>query len=752
MEFLLDNPVIAFILLAVLGLTILTVSKMVNEITLNNALKLKQQSMRVASKVTKGFGARMSLLGAQVVAPVAIVVMAFVFAPPSLPDVPPVIYDSDNSTAYQLFESNNELLSVFSKLDGFRQYPEAERGIFYNVKYLMFDSLEMTADAVTTGAPEADMDISGTGSDDYSETNNQVAGVDELDDVLTDGKFIYSIYGYEMQITLAYTQEQGPSVLGLYKEFDYSAEQYCEDSSFYPNGLYVDDDYLVVIGRETVYDTDCDDLENPDDSIYIYDFWYWGYHGETTTKVLVYDKSSDFELVDEYELDGDYINARKIVEKDEDGNIIQNSLYIVTRSWINYQYEDFDVQESLPYIEHNGSRTTAIGNDVYFMDDENPYSYTTFYGIDLNTKETDMEVILGNQGYTLYASVNNLYLVGTIYNEVEEVVTNERGESKIVNSYERKTMIMRVGIDNGDVDYNKVGFVDGFNLNQFSMDEYDGYFRIVTSNEWWGNEINNRLWVLDENLESVGLLENIGKVGERVQSVRFVGEYAYVVTFLQTDPFYVIDLSDPTNPTKDGELEIPGFSTYLQPLGANHMLGIGFDADDDGRTTGLKVQIYDISDKTDPFVFTEAIFAYDNFGYVWSDATYNHKDLLVSLDKGLIALPFSTSGWINNEHIHRSGIVVLKFDLENGFETKMEDSLEVTDYEFVVHEDNNDYSIDVHKAKFIDDYFYTISNKYIKVSTIEDTETELHSVQLRVIDQNNYGYWYFGWGPGIMWD
>ena len=592
MEFLLDNPVIAFIFLALLGITVLSIARIVNEVELNKKLRIKQQAMRIAVETQKGFARRLSLLGAQALAPVMVIAFAVLYSPSVTlePQVPPIIYDSNDSEMYQVFEDDSTLFTLFSSLDGFREVSADSRGNFYpKISYAMILTAEMEFDTAEVAMDDtASPPENGTGSDDYSETNNQVDGVDELDDVLTDGKFIYSMYGSDVQITLAYTQEQGPSVLSNYKTLQYANENFCEEGFFSPTGMYVDDDYFIVLGRQTTFEGDCSEYEQEEYRWY----WWWSF---SETKALVYDKNNDFELLDEYEFAGDYIGTRKV----------GNDLYVITRSGINYQYEDFTVQESLPYVDVNGVETKVDAEDVYLMNDENPYYYTTFYGVNLDTKEVDMEVILGESGYTLYSSTENMYLVGTQYYHNEEQVVNDEGDTEIVRVYEHRTMIMRVGINDGDVEYNKIGFVEGFNLNQFSMDEYDNHFRIVTSNQWWGEEINNRLWVLDNDLQVVSVLEHIGKPGERVQSVRFMGEYAYIVTFLQTDPFYVINLSDPANPVKDGELEIPGFSSYLQPLGPDHMLGIGFDANDEGRTTGLKVSIYDISDKNNPTVFDE---------------------------------------------------------------------------------------------------------------------------------------------------
>ena len=150
------------------------------------------------------------------------------------------------------------------------------------------------------------------------------------------------------------------------------------------------------------------------------------------------------------------------------------------------------------------------------------------------------------------------------------------------------------------------------------------------------------------------------------------------------------------------------------------MLGIGF-GDSDGGTNGLKISVYDISDKTNPVVFDEVIFDYDDFGWGWSSATYNHKDILIDLGKGIIALPFSTYDYNpNNGYSYTSGILVYNFDDTDGLDYRG----------FITHEEQAEEDVYVYKIKFIDQYFYTISTKYIKASLISDPETIIESVTL----------------------
>lgn len=606
-------------------------------------------------------------------------------------------------------DSKDDILALFNQFN-------ERRNTIYNSWFFGFPEMAVD-DAVD--APAEDK-----GSDDYSETNNQVAGVDEMDNVLTDGKFIYVQNWEKVQITLAYTLASTYEALALEKEITFE-ELRGDNGYFYPVGMYVDEDRFLIIGNQTVYSCDetAQDKFDSGDDIFYNECGYYNY--KSFTKVFEYDKNSDFELLNEYTLSGSFVGTRKI----------NDDLYFVTNEYIPFwmeQYEDYDfnLDSYLPSFSINNETTSLTYNDILYVEGTEPTSYTSFYGIDLETGDIDVEVMLGEGGYNLYVSTESIYLTGTKWvwdEEVYQAMLDAETDEITSNPYELSTSIVKVAIEDGNVDYITNGTVEGMNLDQFSMDEKDGFLRIVTSENnwwWWGTneEINNRLTILDSDLNVVSVLDNLGKPGETVQSTRFVGDYAYVVTFLRTDPFYVIDVSDPYNPVVTGELEIPGFSDFLQPIGEDYMLGIGY-GDNEGGTQGLKISLYDISDKTDAKVASEIIYPYSNNSYMWTSTVYNHKDLLVALSKGIIALPYTENGFNEEDHrwYYNTGVLVLNIDEENGL---------ISERAKVSHSETNQYDTYVFKSKFISDYLYTVSSKFIKVSTIEDPTTILNSLQI----------------------
>ena len=670
----LENPYYMFAGIIVLAFVVYIGFKIVKEINLNKLLKQKHAQMRIINE-PKRFNKRIGILTSTALAPILLFALIIALSG-NTPTIP--------TGNLQEIRSSHDILDIYNEFN-------ERRGTYNSTVDDWF---------IEDGAAQPEND---QGSDYYSETNVQVQGIDEMDNVITDGKYIYQMQYNQVFITLAYTQSQGTDVLSNYKVIDYVDDDTSCPTGMYVTGLYVDDDYLIVIGSK--YEYSCVPIIGSDDDLvepYYYDYWY-GYNNNV--KVYVYDKNNDFALTSEYDLSGNLIGTRKINDK----------IYIITNTWVPFYNDDINVDNYLPYYEVNDEKMTVEYNNISYVKGTSPNSFTSFYALDLANETVDMEVMLGDSGYNLYVSHDNIYLVGNIYDYqpiAEDVVSSFVVESK--------TAIQKISINEADLEYVTTGVVEGYTLNQFSMDEQDGYLRIATTSGWWGEDINNRVFILDENLEEVSRIENLGKPGETIRSVRFVGDYGYVVTFEQTDPFYVINLSDPMNPFKEGELEIPGFSSYLQPLNDTYMLGIGF-GDSDGGTNGLKISVYDISDKTNPLVFDEVIFDYKDFGWSWSSATYNHKDLLVSLAKGIIALPFSTYDYSQETgYNYNSGILVYHFDEING----------LTKSGFITHDQNTEEEVYVYKIKFIDQYFYTISNSYIKASLISEPENILNSVTL----------------------
>jgi uncharacterized secreted protein with C-terminal beta-propeller domain len=195
-----------------------------------------------------------------------------------------------------------------------------------------------------------------------------------------------------------------------------------------------------------------------------------------------------------------------------------------------------------------------------------------------------------------------------------------------------------------DLSVSANGSVPGSLLNQFSLDEYQGNLRVATtvggqsaSLFGWGGGREasaNDVYVLDADLDQEGELLDLG-LGERIYAARFIGETGYLVTFRETDPFYVLDLSDPDEPRKAGELKIPGYSSYLHPLGKDMILGVGKEEDK------VKLSLFDVSSPDDPREISKYVL--DEY---WSEAVHNHHAFLADPEYETFFIPGSKGGYV----------------------------------------------------------------------------------------------------------
>ncbi len=185
-----------------------------------------------------------------------------------------------------------------------------------------------------------------------------------------------------------------------------------------------------------------------------------------------------------------------------------------------------------------------------------------------------------------------------------------------------------------DLSLRATASVPGYLDDEFSIDEYDGTLRMVTTvdGSWWAENVpsENDLYILDaNNLKKLSSIQGLG-LDERIYSARFVGDRAYMVTFRQTDPFFVFDLSDKESPKVAGELKLPGFSTYLHPLRDHLVLGIGRDS-----KTRVKASLFDTTDPHNP----QEVAKLSIPDAYWSEAMDNHHAFMVNTDKEFFFLP-----------------------------------------------------------------------------------------------------------------
>ena len=241
-------------------------------------------------------------------------------------------------------------------------------------------------------------------------------------------------------------------------------------------------------------------------------------------------------------------------------------------------------------------------------------------------------------GRIVYASPESLYVATERWADRPDPDTPNRTESGV------RTEIHKFDISSPvKTHYRGSGTVSGHLLNQWSLSEHRGVLRVVSTEApaWWGPSGRETESFVTTLRPSGGALVQAGRVGglgkgERVYSVRFVGDTGYVVTFRQIDPLYTLDLASPERPRVLGELKIPGYSAYLHPIGEDLLLGVGQDATEEGRPTGTQISIFDVSDLRRP-----ARLRTHHLGVGWSEAERDHHAFLFWPRTGLVMIPFN---------------------------------------------------------------------------------------------------------------
>jgi uncharacterized secreted protein with C-terminal beta-propeller domain len=285
--------------------------------------------------------------------------------------------------------------------------------------------------------------------------------------------------------------------------------------------------------------------------------------------------------------------------------------------------------------------------------------------------------MMGGTG-SMYVSLNNIYIT--------------------FPEWSGQTPIYRIHIENTTISPEAKGNVSGHEINQFSMDEYDGYFRIATT-EWVNGTPRNNLYVLNMNLSIVGSLENLAPPGEIMDSTRFIGNRCYLSTStVRKDPFFVIDVGNVTQPKILGNLSIPGFTRYLHPYDDDYVIGVGIDGNE------VKMMLFNVTNVSAPVNMSE----YRVTGYDWSDTPVltEHKAFLFDKTKDLLVIPIKTPYYTQDAY-------VFNITLSNGLVLKGS----------VTHQNGSVYYYDsnywITRALYIENVLYTISNNIIKMNDLE---------------------------------
>ena len=481
----------------------------------------------------------------------------------------------------------------------------------------------------------------------HSTTYLQVAEIDEADIVKVDSRYIYCVT--DKREVAIYEAAKG-EVKRLSTIGNNGIENYISN-------IFLKGDTLVSIGR--VYE-----------------------NKESYIAVVSYDITdrSKPTLINQFRQSGDSIISSRM---------IGDYVYIVTST---YMYHG---EFSIPKCTIDGEYREMDACDISCVPNPKEASFTVLSAVDIasgKAGKSKSKAVFGASD-TIYCNNQNLYIA------VEEW---ESGESV--------TRIVRAALDGLNVKFDRTATVSGYIINQFSMDEDDGYFRIATTSDREGMNVNN-LFVLDDKLKEVGAIKGFAR-DESIKAVRFMGKKAYMITYESIDPLFVMDLSEPENPRIEGEVKIDGFSSLLVPIGKDRLLGIGYATGDNGYggiyDEGLKLALFDVSNPSEPKVLESM-----EFENMESPAQSTHLALVVNKAAGYYAIPYEVPGYYyydydedddeseyeDGERIEdESGVLVF------GVEGDEKDKIEVYDKHKI------DSRI-IKRSVYIGDYIYAISDE-----------------------------------------
>ena len=487
--------------------------------------------------------------------------------------------------------------------------------------------------------------------DSTSQTISQVDGIQEGEIIKCDGNHIYYAYLNKVQI---YEAENGKTTKVKDIELDNRLYHYGivnNESTYYTQiQMYITDKYLLVMYEE---------VKNVG-NISPYYFYWGGYSNNTFTTILeIYDKTN-FELAKQIRVPG----------RMNDGRVYNGFVYFVSTETI----VDYEIASVTEKTKDNTTVNEFDYNDVIYVPSYVDYPYENYIcSVNLDTLDANYECQLGSVNFsTIYMSENALYLCNNCY---------DNG-----NPYE---VIYKYEIDkDGFLKFSASGKVNGSFLNQYCLDEYNGYLRCVTTGRFYNRisdvTIINAIYVLkekeDKTLEIVSKLdEGIGEVNEQVKSVKFNGEYVSVVTYLQTDPLYLIKFTDDTKIEIVDYLKVPGYSTYLLDItidGGHYKIGVG-ETDNNGYKISLyKEENDEVSQIGDDYVIKTHKYEFDNDietqYYYYTSITTNIRTMFLYQDSdnntfigfNLDCYKYTFTKHDKSQYMQVGGYVLLRVELD----------------------------------------------------------------------------------------
>ncbi|MEU6858267.1 beta-propeller domain-containing protein [Glycomyces sp. NPDC046736] len=539
--------------------------------------------------------------------------------------------------------------------------------------------------ADSAGASSAEAD---PGS--FSETNNAVAGVDEPDLVKTDGVFVYAVAGTALRVV---DTRSGEVV----------AERPFDESQW-GHQLFLGDDELLLMYSE-YHELGGEHLTQYSDEFRIERL-------DPTT----------LEVLDAFAMDGSMVDARLVEGEvrlavstqpriDEVWDVMWRQ--DATEEDVAEALRETEIEDWLPSYSVNGEDAVVDCGEVAHPERFSGSSVTVFaLPADGAWESVEPHTVMAD-GDTVHGTVDSLYVAHFDYSWAPEEPQSE-------------TEIYRFHFEDGSPRLAGEAAVPGSLLNQYSLSEYDGHLRVASteSPNWgwacpanascvWGGDFAEEaapskstvtvFAVGAGELTETGSVTDLG-VGEQIYAVRFMGPVGYVVTFRQTDPLYTVDLSDPAEPVVTGELKITGYSAYLHPVAPGRLLGVGQEATEEGRATGLQVSLFDTG--AAEATVLDQYFRAD----AYSPIEYDPHAFLYWAEESVAVMPYTQ--W-NSDYTYETGAVVLAVG---------DDSL--AEEAAISHAGNasgaQDYQLEITRALVIDGQLWTVSNSGLQANALGD--------------------------------
>jgi len=594
---------------------------------------------------------------------------------------------------------------------------------------------------------------SGSASE-YTTTNNQEVDVDEADFLKNDGTYIYMLANGKFRVMKAWPPTEATVLSATAIEGT-------------PRSMFVHEDRAVIfssLGTDSWYYDDC---------TYGYDCELTGDGRPLKVTVLDISDKSHPALVREAKFTGTFLAARRIndfvylvVYSDPPAlptgyrNVpleLQEYTYRCHGDPLPFTREEIETlfrklhAENIAYINNWTADTDTIlpgltdrvlrngdwknlknpfaqCSDYYLSASGDGGSLLSLVSFDTGADEAMTATSVLTRPGTIYASSQGLYVAARYRgNDVNAWL----GDSTIGEA----TTIHRFGLsaENPATTYEASGLAAGRVLNQFSLSEYNGYLRVATTSGSLYSDAKSALRVFEQQedkLVEIGTVDNMGP-SEDIRSVRFSGDKGYIVTFKKTDPLYVLDLSDPTDPKVTGELKIPGFSTYMHFMDETHLLTIGYDADDHGDFAyfdGIALSVFDVTDGSNPTMLYREIIGTRG---TTSEAATNHLAFTWFKSRNALALPMLVcEGGDDGQYGHTmtfNGLMVYRVTLDEGFSYLGGIPHEVPEQQ----EYDNYYSggcsnwwtqsnSTVVRSIFMDDWVFSVAMDEIRASALSD--------------------------------